>query len=168
MKVSYYRFEREAQTQYASRMVATSSTHDHSVMENNRAQTKRYNRQIGALYIRLVIRPENYGKSAIKPDFSVSMGSFNLSSVKPLNLSTRIAFGDVNYTKDSILFVLDEVEYKHGSLNDGAVIEMYVFEGQKNNQQQIAQRFAMGDALIIGLCEEAKRRAINEQNQRIK
>lgn len=163
MKVSYYRFERERNCEFHTRMVATSSTKDNSVLEVNRVTKPRKGRLFGALYLRYVYRPQNYGKSAIKSDYSVSIGDFNLSSVKPLNLSNKIAFGDVHYTNDAILFVLNNVSFEHGRLNDSAVIEMYIFEGQKNNQQQIAQRYISGDRLVVSMCEDAKRRATERE-----
>ena len=159
MKVFYYRFERETNSKYATRLIETLSTKDYGLFESARAKNERCERIKGALYVRYQHRPQTYGKSDIKPDFSVSIETYNLSSVKSLGLNTGIAFGDVNRANDAILFLLHDVEFVNGRLKENAILEIVVFEGQKNNQQQIAQRYASNEFAIVGLVTDAIERA---------
>lgn len=158
----YYKFEKTALIARC-RMDCVASTHSYPEFENKRKtkgtkQTaKRDANIIGSLACSYNKADYIGGDARRKADYSVSMGSKNLSSVFVPDVALPYAFGDVQGTTDAILFVFgDNFGVTDGRVNQGAVMEMFICRGQSKNCQALYNLLCDG-----GLDEEIE--AIRKQ-----
>lgn len=148
----YYKFEKTALiAKY--RMDCVASTHSYPEFENKRKtkatkQTaKRDANIIGSLACSYNKVPDCFGDDARrKADYSVSMGSKNLSSVFVPDVALPYAFGDVQGTTDAILFVFgDGFGVTDGRVNQGCTFEVFICRGQSKNCQALYNMLCDGE-----------------------
>lgn len=136
----YYRFERIA-TKSKLRMDCTASTRSYDPLEEkratkaNKATEKRDATNVGDLVIYFGDVPTHFGGDVHrKADKSITIKSENLSSVYVPDVRKNIGYGDFKRTSDALLFVFHGLKSPNGVLEAGAVIEIFVARGQRNNR----------------------------------
>ena len=147
----YYKFEKTALIAKC-RMDCVASTHSYPEFENKRKtkatkQTaKRDANIIGSLACSYNKADYIGGDARRKADYSVSMGSKNLSSVFVPDVALSYAFGDVQGTTDAILFVFgDGFGVTDGRVNQGCTFEVLICRGQSKNCQALYNMLCDGE-----------------------
>lgn len=161
----YYKFGKTALIAKC-RMDCVASTKSYPEFEDKRKtkgtkQTaKRDANIIGSLACSYNKVPDCFGDDARrKADYSVSMGSKNLSSVFVPDVALPYAFGDVQGTTDAILFVFgDGFGVTDGRVNQGCSFEVLICRGQSKNCQALYNMLCDGelDDEIATLRKQAK------------
>lgn len=139
MTTDYYLFVKAA-THSATRMDCEASTKSHPFLERYRGTTTRKGTEKsdalnkGDLKIYVGKTPANFDcTTSRKADLSVTIRNENLSQIYRPNLESPYAYGDVKGTSDAIIFKLSGFQTINGNIEQGAVLEMYIFRGLVNN-----------------------------------
>lgn len=140
----YYKFKKTALIAKC-RMDCVASTKSYPEFENKRKTkatrqtSKRDANIVGSLTCSYNRVPESFGNDARrKADYSVSMGSKNLSSVFVPDVALPYAFGDVQGETDAILFIFDDgFGVTDGRVNQECTFEMFICRGQSKNCQAL-------------------------------
>lgn len=147
----YYKFEKTALIAKC-RMDCVASTKSYPEFEDKRKtkgtkQTaKRDANIIGSLACSYNKADYINSDAKRKADYSVSMGSKNLSSVFVPDVTLPYAFGDVQGTTDAILFVFgDGFGVTDGRVNQGCAFEVFICRGQSKNCQALYNMLCDGD-----------------------
>lgn len=137
----YYRFERLEGTLAKLRIDCTASTGSYDPLEALRNKA-------GDLF--LYIGDNTYTKAGKerKADLALSRTA-HISSVYNPDLNLPYWYGDMKGTTDAFLFVHQNTEFINGGTQAGAVIELFVARGQRNNRSQLYNTLSDG-----GLDEE--------------
>lgn len=125
----YYRFEKLPNQKSKFRIDCTASTSSYDPLEALR--NKR-----GDLF--LYIGDNTYTKAGKerKADLVLSR-TIHISSVYNPDLNLPYWYGDMKGTTDAFLFVHKNTEFINGEIQAGAVIELFVARGQRNNRNQL-------------------------------
>jgi len=147
----YYKFERLA-TKAKLRMDCTVSTGSYEELEcrratkANRATEKRDATNVGDLVVYYGdVPPQFDGDVHRKADKSISIKGKNMSSVYVPDVESGFAYGDFRATSDALLFVFHNLNTPNGVIEAGAVIEVFVARGQRNNARQLYNLLADGE-----------------------
>lgn len=147
----YYKFERLA-TKSKLRMDCTASTGSYEPLEEKRATKatrateKKDATNVGDLVIYYGDVPSRFGGEVHrKADKSISIKGNNMSSVYVPDVKSGFAYGDFRATSDALLFVFQSLNTPNGVIEAGAVIEVFVARGQRNNARQLYTLLADGE-----------------------
>ncbi len=143
----YYKGQRL--TGAESRYDVTYSTQGYDLLETLLINKRKFN--VGGLSFNYVPRPASFkGIDGRKTDMAITKGNANISSVYTPDLQKHlIGSGDVNGTKDALIFVFS---------SDYATIEIFVARGYANDELALYEAAKTGelDAEIEALRTKAK------------
>ena len=125
----YYRFEKLPNQKSKLRIDCTASTGSYNPLEMYRNKT-------GDLF--LYIGDNTYTKAGEqrKADLALSK-TIHISSVYNPDPELPYWYGDMKGTSDAFLFVHHDTKFVNGGIQVGAVIELFVARGQRNNRTQL-------------------------------
>lgn len=134
-----YIFKRVA-TKSKTRLDCVASTESYPEFEEKRATRKmrttekRDGTNIGDLLCYFGKNDNIKCNGVRKTEYSISMGSKNLSSVFVPDPSNNYAYGDVNGTADALLFIFEGFDLINGEIQAGATLKVYIARGQSKNR----------------------------------
>lgn len=133
----YYRFEKLSKPKSKLRIDCTASTGGYIPFEILRNKT-------GDLF--MYIGDNTYTKAGKerKADLALSKTA-HISSVYNPDLNLPYWYGDMKGTTDAFLFVHNNAEFINGGIQVGAVIELFVARGQRNNRSQLYNALCDGE-----------------------
>ncbi|WP_072546732.1 hypothetical protein [Mediterranea massiliensis] len=125
----YYRFEKLPNQKSKLRIDCTASTSSYDPLEALR--NKR-----GDLFLYIGDNTHTKAGKERKADLVLSR-TIHISSVYNPDLNLPYWYGDMKGTTDAFLFVHKNTEFINGEIQAGAVIELFVARGQRNNRNQL-------------------------------
>ena len=125
----YYKFEKLPNQKSKIRIDCTASTISYPPLETMRNKE-------GDLFV--YIGGNDYIKASgqRKADLALSKTK-HISSIYNPNLDLPYWYGDMKGTADAFLFVHHNTEFINGGIQEGAIIELFVARGQRNNRNQL-------------------------------
>lgn len=125
----YYKFEKLPNQKSKIRIDCTASTRSYPPLETMRNKE-------GDLFV--YIGGNDYIKASgqRKADLALSKTK-HISSIYNPNLDLPYWFGDMKNTADAFLFVHNKPKFINGAIQEGAIIELFVARGQRNNRNQL-------------------------------
>jgi hypothetical protein len=132
----YYRFEKLPNQKSKLRIDCTASTGSYNQLEA-------FRNKAGDLFLYLC---DNYTKAEEqrKADLALSRTT-HISSVYNPDMELPYWYGDMKGTADAFLFVHRDTEFVNGGIQAGAVIELFVARGQRNNRTQLYNALCDGE-----------------------
>lgn len=125
----YYRFEKLPNQKSKLRIDCTASTSSYDPLEALRNKT-------GDLFLYIGDNTHTRAGKERKADLVLSR-TIHISSVYNPDLTLPYWYGDMKGTTDAFLFVHKNTEFIDGEIQAGAVIELFVARGQRNNRNQL-------------------------------
>lgn len=125
----YYRFEKLPNPKSKLRIDCTASTSSYDPLEALRNKT-------GDLFLYIGDNTHTRAGKERKADLVLSR-TIHISSVYNPDLTLPYWYGDMKGTTDAFLFVHKNTEFIDGEIQAGAVIELFVARGQRNNRNQL-------------------------------
>ncbi len=125
----YYRFEKLPQQSSKLRIDCTASTGGYDPLEVLRNKA-------GELFVYIGDNTHTKAGKERKADLAISKGK-HISSVYNPDWTLPYWYGDMKGTADAFLFVHKNTEFINGGIQAGAVIELFVARGQRNNRIQL-------------------------------
>ncbi len=125
----YYRFEKLPNQKSKLRIDCTASTSSYDPLEALRNKT-------GDLFLYIGDNTHTKAGKERKADLVLSR-TIHISSVYNPDLNLPYWYGDMKGTTDAFLFVHKNTEFINGEIQIGAVIELFVARGQRNNRNQL-------------------------------
>ena len=125
----YYRFEKLPNQKSKLRIDCTASTSSYDPLEALRNKT-------GDLFLYIGDNTHTKAGKERKADLVLSR-TIHISSVYNPDLNLPYWYGDMKATTDAFLFVHKNTEFINGEIQIGAVIELFVARGQRNNRNQL-------------------------------
>ena len=132
----YYRFEKLSQKSKL-RIDCTASSHSYDPLEVLRNKT-------GDLFLYIGDNTHTKAGKERKTDLALSKTS-HVSSIYNPDLNLPYWYGDMNRTTDAFLFVHQNSRFVNGGIQEGAVIELFVARGQRNNRIQLYNALCDGE-----------------------
>ena len=148
----YYRFEKLPNQRSKLRIDCTASTGGYDPLEALRNKA-------GDLFLYIGDNTHTKAGQERKADLALSKTT-HISSVYNPDLNLPYWYGDMKGTTDAFLFVYKNAKFIDGGIQIGAVIELFVARGQRNNRSQLYNALSDG-----GLDEEMN--ALREQVTKI-
>lgn len=136
----FYRFEKLPIQKSKLRIDCTASTGSYNPLEVLRNKA-------GDLFLYIGDNTHTKAGKERKADLALSR-TVHISSVFNPDLNLPYWYGDMKATADAFLFVHNNVEFVEGGIQAGAVIELFVARGQRNN------RIPLYNALCDGELDE--------------
>lgn len=133
----YYRFEKLQNQQSKLRIDCTASTCSYNPLEALRNKT-------GDLFLYIGDNTHTKAGKERKADLALSK-TMHVSSVYNLDLELPYWYGDMRGEADAFLFVHHDAEFVNGGIQAGAVIELFVARGQRNNRSQLYNALCDGE-----------------------
>lgn len=133
----YYRFEKLPNQKSKLRIDCTASTISYNPLEGLKNKS-------GELF--LYIGDNSYTKAGEKgkSDLAISKTK-HISSVYNPDVNQSFWYGDMRGTADALLFVHSDCKFIEGAIQPGAIIEVFVARGQRNNRTQLYNALVDGD-----------------------
>ena len=125
----YYRFEKLSNQRSKLRIDCTASTVSYDPLEALRNKE-------GDLFLYIGDNIHTKAGKERKADLALSRTA-HISSVYNPDLNLPYWYGDMRGTTDAFLFVHHNTEFINGGIQVGAVIELFVARGQRNNRNQL-------------------------------
>lgn len=125
----YYRFEKLPNQRSKLRIDCTASTGSYDPLEALRNKA-------GDLFLYIGDNTHTKAGRERKADLVLSRTT-HISSVYNPDLNFPYWYGDMKGTTDVFLFVHQNTEFINGGIQVGAVIELFVARGQRNNRSQL-------------------------------
>lgn len=125
----YYRFEKRSSQRSKLRIDCTASTRSYNPLEALRNKA-------GDLFLYIGDNTHTKAGKERKADLALSRTA-HISSIYNPDLSLPYWYGDMKGTADAFLFVHHNAEFINGGIQAGAVIELFVARGQRNNRSQL-------------------------------
>lgn len=130
----YYKFVSLPETA-KTRLDCQASTQGYEELEMRRCRKATKTTKPGNLIIYCTDVPERFSDDARrKADKSLSIGSKNISSILIPKPDINAGFGDFRGTTDGLLFLFEHFSLL-GNPEPGAVVEIFIARGQRNNRQ---------------------------------
>lgn len=133
----YYRFEKLPNQQSKLRIDCTTSTRTYNPLETLRNKT-------GDLFLYIGDNTHTKAGKERKADLALSRTT-HISSIYNPDLNLPYWYGDMKGTSDALLFVHRNTEFANGGIQIGAVIELFVARGQRNNRSQLYNALCDGE-----------------------
>lgn len=133
----YYRFEKLPNQKSKMRIDCTASTGGYTPLEALRNKA-------GDLF--LYIGDNTYTKAGgqRKADLALSRTT-HISSVYNPDIELPYWYGDMKGTADAFILVHYDAEFVNGGIKPGAIIELFVARGQRNNRTQLYNALCDGE-----------------------
>ncbi len=136
----YYRFEKLPNQKSKLRIDCTASTFSYNPLEALRNKE-------GNLFLYIGDNTHTNAGKERKADLALSRTT-HISSVYNPDLGLPYWYGDMKETTDAFLFVHHNTKFVNGGIQVGAVIELFVARGYRNDRNQLY------NALCDGLLDE--------------
>lgn len=133
----YYRFEKFSNQKAKLRIDCTASTCSYNPLEALRNKA-------GDLFLYIGDNTHTKAGKERKADLALSRTS-HISSVYNPDLNLPYWYGDMRGTADAFLFVHHDAKFVQGGIQPGAVIELFVARGQRNNRSQLYNALCDGE-----------------------
>lgn len=133
----YYRFEKLPNQQSKLRIDCTISTRTYNPLETLRNKT-------GDLFLYIGDNTHTKAGKERKADLALSRTT-HISSIYNPDLNLPYWYGDMKGTADALLFAHRNTEFANGGIQIGAVIELFVARGQRNNRSQLYNALCDGE-----------------------
>lgn len=133
----YYRFEKLPNQKSKHRIDCTASTDSYNPLEALRNKT-------GNLFLYIGDNTHTKAGKERKSDLALSRTT-HISSVYNPDVNLPYWYGDMKGTADAFLFIQSNVEFVDGAIQAGAVIELYVARGHRNNRSQLYNALCDGE-----------------------
>lgn len=132
-----YKFEKLSNQKTKHRIDCTASTESYNPLE-------KFRNKADDLF--LYIGGNTYTKAGKqrKSDLVLSK-SIHISSIYNPDIELPYWYGDMKGTSDAFLFIHHNVKFIDDRIQDGAIIELFVARGQKNNRTQLYNAFCDGE-----------------------
>lgn len=132
----YYKFEKLQNKNSKLRIDCTSSTNSYDPLEHLKNKS-------GELFLYI---GDNYTKAGDKgkSDLAISKTK-HISSVYNPDININYWYGDMRGTADALLFIHSNCVFTEGAIQPGAVIEIFVARGQRNNRTQLYNALTDGE-----------------------
>lgn len=146
----YYRFEKLPNQKSKLRIDCVASTGSYNPLEALRNKT-------GDLFLYIGDNTHTKAGRERKADLALSKTS-HLSSIYNPDLNLPFWYGDMKDTSDAFMFKHNFPKFINGAIQAGAVIELFIARGQRNNRNSLFNAFSDGelDEEMNGLREQAK------------
>jgi hypothetical protein len=125
----YYLFEKLPNQKSKSRIDCTASTQSYNPLEILRNKSCE-------LFLYLGNNTHTMAGKERKADLALTRTT-HISSVFVPDVTTDYGYGDFNDTSDALLFVFKNFKIMNGRIVDGAIVEVFVARGQRNNRAQL-------------------------------
>lgn len=133
----YYRFEKLPNQRSKLRIDCTASTCGYAPLEA-------FKNRKGDLFF--YIGDNTYTKAGAKRKSDLALSNTtHISSIYNPDMELPYWYGDMKGTADAFLFVHHNAEFINGSIQQGAVIELFVARGQRNNRTQLYNALCDGE-----------------------
>lgn len=133
----YYRFEKLLDQKSKMRIDCTASTESYNPLEMMR------NKQ-GELFLYLGDNTHTKAGLERKADLALSKTT-HISSIYNPDIEKSFWYGDMKGTADAFLFIHSDFSLVEGRIQAGAVIELFVARGQRNNRGQLYNLLSDGE-----------------------
>lgn len=133
----YYRFEKLADQKSKMRIDCTASTQSYNPLEAMR------NKQ-DELFFYLGDNTHTKAGQERKADLALSKTS-HISSIYNPDIEKQFWYGDMKGTADAFLFIHKNFILVDGRIQAGAVIELFIARGQRNNRATLYNLLADGE-----------------------
>ena len=133
----YYRFEKLHSQKSKLRIDCTVSTGSYDPLEALRNKA-------GDLFLYVGDNTHTKAGKERKADLALSKTA-HISSIYNPDLKLPYWYGDMKGTTDAFLFVHHDTEFINGGIQAGAVIELFVARGQRNNRCQLYNALCDGE-----------------------
>ena len=133
----YLRFEKLPNQKSKLRIDCTASTGSYDPLEvlRNKADN-----------LFLYIGDNTYTQAGKKRKADLALSKVNhISSVYNPDLNFSYWYGDMKGTADALLFAHHNTVFVNGEIQEGAVIEIFVARGQRNNRSQLYNALCEGE-----------------------
>ena len=146
----YYRFEKLPNQKSKLRIDCVASTGSYNPLEALRNKT-------GDLFLYIGDNTHTKAGRERKADLALSKTS-HLSSIYNPDLNLPFWYGDMKGTPDAFMFKHNFPKFINGAIQAGAVIELFIARGQRNNRNSLFNALSDGelDEEMNGLREQAK------------
>jgi len=138
----YYKFEKLPEQHSKLRIDCTASTKSYDPLETLRATKhlkhtdKRDGCDIGDLF--LYIGDNTYTKAGTERKADLALSRTNhISSIYNPEPTSQYWYGDMKSTADAFLFLHNDIDFVDGGIQVGAIIEVFVARGHRNNRAQL-------------------------------
>ena len=133
----YYRFEKLPDQKSKLRIDCTASTGSYNPLEALRNKA-------GDLFLYIGDNTHTKAGKERKADLALSRTA-HISSVYNPDLNLPYWYGDMKGTTDAFLFVHYNTKFVDGKIQVGAVIELFVARGHRNNRSQLYNALCDGE-----------------------
>lgn len=133
----YYRFEKLSDQKSKMRIDCTGSTESYNPLESFRSKN-------GDLFLYLGDNTHTRAGKERKSDLALSKTT-HISSIYNPDLEKPFWYGDMRGTSDAFLFVHKDFSLVDGRIQAGAVVELFVARGQRNNRNSLYNLLADGE-----------------------
>lgn len=69
----------------------------------------------------------------------------HISSIYVPDANRMLWYGDFHHTADALLFMCQNIKFVNGAIQEGAVIEMFIARGHRNNRAQLYNLLSDGE-----------------------
>lgn len=133
----YYRFEKLPGQKSKLRIDCTASTCSYNPLEALRSKA-------GDLFLYIGDNTHTKAGKERRADLALSKIT-HVSSLYDPDLNLPYWYGDMKGTTDAFLFVHRSTKFVNGGIQAGAVIELFVARGQRNNRSQLYNALCDGE-----------------------
>ena len=133
----YYRFEKLPNQKSKLRIDCTSSTGSYDPLEMLRNKTRE-------LFIYIGDNTHTKAGEQRKADLALSKGS-HISSIYNPDLELPYWYGDMKGTADAFIFVHHNAKFIEGKIQPGAIVEVFIARGQRNNREALYNAVCEGE-----------------------
>jgi hypothetical protein len=162
----YYKFEKLPNQHSKLRIDCTASTQSYNPLEALRATRqlkhtdKRDGCNIGDLF--LYIGDNTYTKAGTERKADLALSRTNhISSIFAPEPTSQYWYGDFHSTADALLFIHNDIDFVDGAIQSGAIIEIFVARGQRNNRAQLYNLLTDGE--LDSEIEQLRKQAVTEK-----
>ena len=163
-----YIFEKLPDCKSKLRIDCTASTNSYNPLEALRATRqlkhtdKRDGCNIGDLF--LYIGDNTYTKAGAERKADLALSRTNhISSIYNPEPTSQYWYGDFHATADALLFIHNDIDFVDGAIQSGAIIEIFVARGQRNNRAQLFNLLMDGE--LDGEIEQLRKQAVNDGDE---
>lgn len=133
----YYRFEKLQEQKSKMRIDCTASTQSYSPLEYLRNKD-------GKLFLYLGDNTHTKAGMERKADLALTKTT-HLSSIYCPDIERPLYYGDMKGTADAFLIVCKDFVMIEGRIPVGAIIEVFIARGQRNNRSQLYNLLSDGE-----------------------
>lgn len=133
----YYRFKKLPNQKSKLRIDCTASTGEYDPLEKLRNKA-------GDLFLYIGDNTHTKAGRERKADLALSRTT-HISSIYNPDCDLPYWYGDMKGTADAFLFVHHNTEFINGGIQAGAIIELFVARGHRNNRSQLYNALSDGE-----------------------